>query len=123
VILTPLCGSTRPTRCMTFPARGWGPSRGEEAIRRFLEDWHQSWEDYHFEEEENLDLGHGVWLSVARESGRLAGGKGRVETRVAQVAIWSGGKCEWLKAYPDPDAARAAAERLARERGGRAESR
>ena len=69
-----------------------------------------------FEEEEILDLGHGVWLAVTRESGRLVGSKGRVETRVAQVAIWANGKVEWLKAYPDPDDARAAAERLAQER-------
>ncbi len=90
---------------------------GEEAIRRFFEDWHRSWEDYRFEEEEMLDLGHGVGLGVVRESARLVGGKGRVETRVAQVSIWANGKIEWLTAYPDPDEARAAAERLAQERG------
>jgi ketosteroid isomerase-like protein len=73
---------------------------GEEAIRRFLDDWHRSWENYRFEEEEILDLGHGVWLGVVRESGRLVGGKGRVETRVAQVSIWASGKVERLKAYP-----------------------
>jgi ketosteroid isomerase-like protein len=89
---------------------------GEEAIRRFLEDWHRSWEDYRFEEEEILDLGHGVWLGVVRESARLVGGKGRVETRVAQVSIWANGKVEWVKAYRDPDEARAAAKRLAEER-------
>ena len=90
---------------------------GEEAIRRFFEDWHRSWEDYRFEEEEILDLGHGVGLSIVRESARLVGGKGRVETRVAQVSIWANGKIEWIKAYADPDEARAAAERLAQERG------
>ena len=95
---------------------GLGTFEGEEAIRRFFEDWHRSWEDYRFEEEEILDLGHGVGLGVVRESARLVGGKGRVETRVAQVSIWANGKVEWLKAYPDPDEARAAAERLARER-------
>jgi ketosteroid isomerase-like protein len=89
----------------------------EEAIRGFFEDWHRSWEDYRFEEEEILDLGHGVGLSVVRESARLVGGKGRVETRVAQVSIWANGKLEWLKAYTDIDEARAAAERLAQERG------
>jgi ketosteroid isomerase-like protein len=90
---------------------------GKEAIRRFLEDWHRSWEDYRFEEEEMLDLGHGVALGVVRESARLVGGKGRVETRVAQVFIWANGQVEWVKAYGDPDEARAAAERLAQERG------
>ena len=90
---------------------------GEEAIRRFFEDWHRSWEDYRFEEEEILDLGHGVVLSILRESARLVGGKGRVEQRVPQVWIWASGKLEWLKAYPDPDEAHAAAGRLAQERG------
>jgi ketosteroid isomerase-like protein len=92
---------------------------GEEAIRRFFEDWHRSWEDYRFEEEEVLDLGHGVGLSVVRESGRLVGGKGRVEQQAAQVYVWGrDSKVEWLKAYADPGDARAAAERLAQERGG-----
>ena len=50
----------------------------------------------------------GVWLAL--------GGQGRVETRVAQVWIWASGKLEWVKAYSDPDEARAAAERLAQER-------
>ena len=90
---------------------------GEEAIRRFLEDWHRSWEDYRFEEEEILDLGHGVGLSVVRESARLVGGKGRVGTRVAQVFISASGKIEWVKAYADPHEARIAADRLAEERG------
>ncbi len=95
---------------------GLGTFEGEKAIRRFFEDWHRSWEDYRFEEEEILNLGHGLGLSVLRESGRLVGGKGRVEARVAQVSIWASGKLTWLKAYPDPDEARAAAERLAQER-------
>jgi ketosteroid isomerase-like protein len=91
---------------------------GEEAIRRFFEDWHRSWEDYRFEEEEILDLWHGVGPSVVRESGRLVGGKGRAEGLAARVAIWANGQVERLKAYPDTDEARAAAERLAQERGG-----
>ena len=96
---------------------GLGTFEGEEAIRRFLEDWHRSWEDYQFEEEELVDLGHGVVRSVIREGGRLVGGDGRVEQRVAHLTTWTNGKIEWFKHYPDPDQARAAAERLAGERG------
>ena len=98
-------------------AGGLGAFEGIEAIRSFLEDWHRSWEDYRFEEVELLDLGHGVGLSVMRESGRLAGGRGRVDLLAAQVAICANGKVEWMKAYTDADEARAAAERLAHERG------
>ena len=96
---------------------GLGTFEGAGEIRRFFEDWHRSWEDYRFDEEELLDLGHGVGLSIVRESGTLVGGKGRVEVLAAQVWIAARGKIEWLKAYRDADQARAAAERLARERG------
>ena len=56
-------------------------------------------------------------LTVARGSARLVGGKGRIETRVAQVSISANGKVEWVKAFLDAEGARAAAERLAKERG------
>jgi len=90
---------------------------GAEAIRGFNEDWFRSWEEYRFEVEELLDFGHGVVLSVIREGGRLVGGDGRVEHKVAHLATFANGKIEWQKAYFDVDAARAAAEWLAEERG------
>src|SRR5207302_9332580 len=62
-------------------AAGFETFVGSGAIRRFIEDWHRSWEDYRYEEEEMLDLGHGIVLGVLRESGRLVGGDGRVEQR------------------------------------------
>ena len=98
-------------------AAGLETFEGAEAIRGFIEDWHRSWEDCRYEEEELLDLGHGVVLSVHREGGRLVGGKGRVEQRVAHLNISANGKIEWLKHFTDIDEARAAAERLAEERG------
>jgi ketosteroid isomerase-like protein len=94
---------------------GLGIFEGREAIRGFIEDWHRSWEERRFEEEELLDLGHGVLLHVFRESGRLVGGDGRVEQRLASLATWANGKIEWLKDYRDIDQARADAERLAAE--------
>jgi hypothetical protein len=36
---------------------------------------------------------------------------------VAHLTAWANGKIESFKHYPDPDEARAAAERLAQERG------
>ncbi len=98
-------------------AVGLGTFEGAEAVRGFVEDWRRSWEDYRYEEEELLDLGHGVMLSVVRESGRLVGGKGRVEQRAAHLITWTNGKIERFKHYPDLGEARAAAERLALERG------
>ena len=90
---------------------------GEQAIRRFIEDWHRSWEDYRYEVQELRDLGHGVVLSVLREGGRLVGGGGRVEQHVAHLTRWANGKIGWLKHYTDPDEARVAAARLAGELG------
>jgi ketosteroid isomerase-like protein len=49
-------------------------------------------------------------------AGRLVGGDGRVEQRLASLATWANGKIEWLKDYRDIDQARADAERLAAER-------
>ena len=100
-------------------AAGLGTFEGKDAIRRFVEDWRRSYEDYQYEEEEILDLGHGVVLSVLREGGVLVGGNGRVEQRAAHLITWANGKIVCLKHYPDPDEARAAAERLAQERGRR----
>jgi len=105
-----------PDAVYDMSAAGFETFEGAEAIRRFIEDWHRSWEDYRYEEEEMLDLGHGILLSVLRESGRLVGGDGRVEQRVAHLTTWANGKIEWFKHYPHPDEARAAAERLAQER-------
>jgi ketosteroid isomerase-like protein len=102
---------------LDMSAAGIGIFEGAEAVRGFVEDWRRSWDDYRYEEEELLDLGHGVLLSVVRESARLVGGSGRVDQRVAHLIIWANGKIEWYKHYPDIDEARAAAERLAQERG------
>jgi ketosteroid isomerase-like protein len=98
-------------------AAGLETFEGAEAIRGFIEDWYRPWEDYRYEIEELIDLGHGVVLSVLREGGRLAGGKGRVEQRVAHLTTWTNGKIEWFKHYRAPDEARAVAERLTQERG------
>jgi ketosteroid isomerase-like protein len=96
-------------------AAGIGTFEGAEAIRGFVEDWRGSWQEYRYEEEELLDLGHGVVLSVVRESGRLVGGKGRVEQRAAHLITWTNSKIERFKHYPDLVEARAAGERLAQE--------
>jgi ketosteroid isomerase-like protein len=101
---------------LDFSAAGLGTFEGAEAIRGFVEDWRRTYADYHYEEAELLDLGHGVLLSIVRESGRLVGGDGRIEERVAHLMTWANGKIEWYKHYPDPDEGRAEAERLVNDR-------
>jgi ketosteroid isomerase-like protein len=90
---------------------------GREAIRGFFEDWSVAYEEYVSELREFRDLGNGVTFVVLRQGGRPEGSGGFVELRYALVATWAGGLVERATSYADIDEARAAAERLAEERG------
>ena len=76
-----------------------------------------AYEEFEWRSEEILDLGNGVVFGVARASGRPVGSTGRVENRVVIVAVWEEGLIVRGTTYTDIDEARAAAERLAKERG------
>jgi ketosteroid isomerase-like protein len=97
---------------------GIGIFHGRTAIRSFLVDWMTSFERYEEEVQEILDLGNGIAFAAVRESGRPSGSA--VETRTHSVygfvIVWVEGKIARMTAYPDIDEARAAAERLAKER-------
>jgi ketosteroid isomerase-like protein len=90
---------------------------GQAAARGFLEDWFASYEEYEFEAEETLDLGNGVGFRVLIQKGRPLGSSGEVELRYAAVGVWEDGKIVRMTNYNDTDEGRAAAERLAEERG------
>jgi ketosteroid isomerase-like protein len=90
---------------------------GVAAIRGFFEDFISAYEEFEVEPEEILDLGNGVMLSVALQQGRPVGSSGEVQMRYAAVAIWVEGMVVRQAFYTDIDKARAAAERLAEERG------
>jgi ketosteroid isomerase-like protein len=90
---------------------------GRTAIRGFWEDMTVAYEEFEWRSEEILDLGNGVVFGVSRASGRPVGSTGRVGLRVAIVAVWEEGLIVRVTTYDDPDEARAAAERLAEERG------
>jgi ketosteroid isomerase-like protein len=90
---------------------------GLPAIRGFHEDWLSAYDEWQAEAEELLDLGNGVIFGVLRQSGRPVGSTGHVQTRVAVISEWVDGKIVRVIVYPDIDVARAAAERLAEERG------
>jgi ketosteroid isomerase-like protein len=94
-----------------------GTFEGVTAIRRFLEDWWGTWGDHLIEEEETVDLGHGVVYTHAREAGRLEGSDGYVEQHRGWVLVWANRMIERFTAYLDIGEARAAAQRLAEERG------
>jgi ketosteroid isomerase-like protein len=96
---------------------GLGSFQGVAAIRSFLEDWIGAYEEYEVEPEQVLDLGSGVVLAVARQKARLAHGTGSIQMHHGNVFVWEEGVIALLTHYNDPDQARAAAERLAEERG------
>jgi ketosteroid isomerase-like protein len=96
---------------------GIGTYEGAAAIGGLLESWWGTWGDHLIEVEETIELGNGVVFSSIREESRLAGSTGHVEQRALWVIEWTNGLIKRQTAYLDIDQARAAAERLAEERG------
>ena len=108
------------------PSAVWDSSRtgvgrfvGADTIRRFFADWRSGYAEWEIEFEELLDIGNGVVFSVVRQAGRPVGADGYVRQREAWVWAWLEGLIDSVTTYPDADIgeARAAAERLAEERG------
>jgi ketosteroid isomerase-like protein len=96
---------------------GLGTFEGATAIRGWIEDWFGAWVDLRLDVQEIIDLGHGVVVSPVREEGRLAVGDGHVEQQRGWIILGGQGGIARTAIYLDPDEARAAAERLAEERG------
>jgi ketosteroid isomerase-like protein len=94
-----------------------GTFEGAAAVRGFVEDMVSPYEEWEMESEEILDLGNGVIFAVIVQSGRPVGSTGHVEFRYGSVATWVDGSMARITNYTDIDEARAAAERLAQERG------
>jgi ketosteroid isomerase-like protein len=94
-----------------------GAFEGREAIRGLLESWIAPYEDYELVLEEFRDLGNGVMLADVLWRGRPTGSSVFVEARQAWVSIVRDGVVERGASNTDRDQARAAAERLAQERG------
>ena len=92
---------------------------GLASVRGFVEDWLGGYADYSVEPEEILGLGNGVTFAITRQRGRPVGSPdgALVVEAWAYVFVWVDGKISRLTSYHDIDEARAAAERLAEERG------
>jgi ketosteroid isomerase-like protein len=98
---------------------GLGIFEGRAAIRSFAEDWLGAYEESETKVEEIHDLGNGVAYAVIALNARPVGSSGYVELRYAAVTIWGADAlAERTTNYTNIDEARAAAERLAEERGG-----
>jgi ketosteroid isomerase-like protein len=96
-------------------AVGLGAFQGREAIRGVLEDWVDAYDEFELEVEVICDLGNGVTVGVVVQCG--SGSTGWVQFRYAGVSTLVDGLIERTTNYIDIDEARAAAERLAEERG------
>jgi ketosteroid isomerase-like protein len=108
--------SYAPDAVLDMSARGLGKFEGRAAIQGFWEDYYRSFDDLRFELEEAIDLGNGVMFAVVRQDARPVGSLGRLQTREAWVSVWEKGLLLQGLSYSDVDEARAAAERLAKER-------
>lgn len=89
---------------------------GRAAIRGFIEEWFEAYEELHYELEEVSHLGGGVVFAVVIQIGRLIGSGGHIRQREGWVYLCAGGSIIRLTTS-EVDEARAAAERLAAERG------
>jgi ketosteroid isomerase-like protein len=91
---------------------------GRAAIRGSLDEWFGSFAELRFEVEELVVLDGGVVLAVVNQEGRPVGVDGQVHQREGWAVYWSAdGLIVRLTTHADIDEARAAAERLAAERG------
>jgi ketosteroid isomerase-like protein len=101
-----------------WEAMGMGTSfEGVAAIRGLYEDWVAAYQHFEIEPEDIVNLGNGVVFAVNRQKGRPVGSTGDVGLRQGTVSIWVEGLIVRIVNYSDIDEARAAAERLAEERG------
>jgi ketosteroid isomerase-like protein len=87
------------------------------AIREFVEGYWEMFDELSFELVEFVDLGNGVTFAVNRQRAVPRGSSADVKAREAQVTEWQDGLAVRITVYIDTDEARAAAERLAGERG------
>jgi ketosteroid isomerase-like protein len=94
-----------------------GTFEGEAAIRGFWQGWFASYAELSGEYEEFLDLGNGVTFGVNIGRGRPVGSSAELRFRAATVATRAEDLIERITLYIDIDEARAAAARLAEERG------
>jgi ketosteroid isomerase-like protein len=92
---------------------------GRYALRAFQDDWLVGYDEFAYTVEEIIDAGNGVGLAKYLQTARPRGSDGSVTQREAAVLIIEGGLVARVSFYPQSeiDEARAAAERLAEERG------
>ncbi len=107
----------RPDVVFDMSPAGLGIFEGRDVVRSVNEDWLGAYEEFRMATEGLVDLGNGVGYAVMIQNARLAGSTGVVRQRDSWVCDFVEGLFVRITHYPDIDEGRAAAERLARERG------
>jgi len=104
---------------VVWDASNWGIGtfEGAAAVRRLLEDWFGNYAEWLGALEEVVDLGTGVVFAVVRQRGRPTKSSGVVEVREAFIYEFADDLVARITNFREIDEARAAAERLAEERG------
>jgi ketosteroid isomerase-like protein len=92
---------------------------GRDALRAFQEDWLAGYDEVVPAAEEIVDAGNGVAFVRVLQTARPKGTAGHVTQRESNVSVTEDGRVVHMIVYPESelDEARAAAERLAEERG------
>jgi hypothetical protein len=88
---------------------------GADAIRGLWEDWYRLYEGFRVGPPDIRDFGNGVVMAVSRVGGRLVG-SADLSQDLAMIYEWSNGKVVHVTGIR-AESGRAAAERLANERG------
>lgn len=96
---------------------GVGVHKGAGAFRRFCEDWLDPYDEWTVESEEIADLGGGAVFALLLQRARLTGSNAKTQFRYAQLSEWVGDVSVRSTFWTDIGEGRAAAERLAHERG------
>jgi ketosteroid isomerase-like protein len=112
-----MLGYAAPDAVYDTTPSGLGIYRGLPAIREFIKGYWETFDELRFELEEFQDLGNEVTFAVNRQHALPVGSTAPIQAREAQVTEWKNGLAVRVTAYIDVDQARAAAERLAEERG------
>src|SRR4051794_26551162 len=102
-----------PTAVWDVSRWGLGTHTGLKAIRRFLEAWFGTLEDYEVQIEEMRDLGNGVVFLIVTQLAVQARSRGALRVRSAPVYMWDDERIALITLYPDVEEGRAAAARAA----------
>jgi ketosteroid isomerase-like protein len=112
-----MMSSYGPDSVWDISPSGLGTYSGPAAIRDFFEDWIGSLDRWSVEIKEMDDRGDGVVVVISEQTGWSMGGGPKVRLRHASVFVWSNGVIAKATHFRSRREARAAAERLAEERG------